>query len=435
MRINTQTKLKTHEGATAKRISVEDQLRRSVMSCMLWEKTFYESGEDIATRIMGLSDQCSQKFLSGLAVEARTVYKLRHAPLLILLAMIKKGGPIVAKAIEDTINRPDELTELVALYWRDGKRPLSKQMKLGLSKAFLKFNEYQFAKWNKPGDIKLRDVMFLTHAKPTKDKEDLFKRIANNELKTPNTWESRMAGGQGKCEVFTDLLKAGKLGYMALLRNLRGMLEAGVDHDLIKAAVLKPSPAVLPFRFLSAAKHAPMLEPQLDQAMMSVLDNQSKIAGKTSILVDVSGSMDFGKLSGKSELSRIDAACALAILLSGICEDLRVFTFSNQIVEVPARKGMALKDAIVRSQNHGGTDLGGAVMAVDKQVDYDRLIVISDEQSQTRVPDPKGKAYMINVASCQNGIGYGPWVHIDGFSEACVDFIQEHERANNLQTD
>lgn len=431
MRINTQTRLKTHEGAPAKHISIENQLRRTLLSCLLWEKNFYESGEDVATRILRLADQCDTKLLRSLAIEARTVFKLRHAPLLILLSMIKRGGNLVSKAIEDTINRPDEITELVALYWMDGKRPLSKQMKLGLSKAFLKFNEYQLAKWNRPGDVKLRDVLFLTHAKPTKDKEKLFKRLANNELETPNTWESRMAGGEDKKSVFEDLLKTNKLGYMALLRNLRGMNECNVDHDLIKKGILKPSAAVLPFRFISAAKYAPMFERELDEAMIKVMDNMDTLSGKTILLVDVSGSMTW-PLSGKSDLNRIDAANGLAILLSGICDNLRIFTFSQEIVEVPARKGMALCDAIIRSQPNVGTYMGRAISAVDKEVKYDRLIVITDEQSHDRVPDPKGKGYMVNVATAKNGVGYGAWTHIDGFSEACVDFIQEHERTNNI---
>jgi len=431
MRINIQTHLKTHESAPAKNISIENQLRRTLMSCLLWEKSFYESGEDVTARIMRLADQCNVETLCSLAVEARTVFKLRHAPLLILLVLIKKGGNKVAQAIEDTINRPDEITELVALYWMEGKRPLSKQMKIGLGKAFLKFNEYQLAKWNRPGDIKLRDVMFLTHAKPTKDKEDLFKRLSNNELATPNTWESRMAAGEDKKSVFENLLKTNKLGYMALLRNLRGMNEAGVDHNLIKEAILKPSASVLPFRFISAAKYAPLFERELDSAMLKMLDDMDQLAGKTVLLVDVSGSMDW-KLSSKSDLNRIDVANGLAILLSGICEDLRVFTFSNNIAEVAPRKGMALADAIHNSQPHGRTYLGGAVRCIDGNMKYDRLIVITDEQSHDVVPDPRGVGYMINVASNRNGVGYHAWTHIDGFSEACVDFIQEHERTDHL---
>jgi len=430
MRINTASKIYTHEGAPAKKINVKQQLRRSLMSCMLWEKSFYESGEDIATRILNLADQCDAKYLAELAVEARTAFKLRHAPLLILVALIKKGGNIVSKAIEDTINRPDEITELVAIYWKDGKRPLSKQMKIGLGRAFLKFNEYQLAKWNRPGDIKLRDVLFLTHAKPTKDKEALFKKLAETTLETPNTWESRMAAGENKKEVFTDLLSTGKLGYMALLRNLRGMLEVGVDQDLIKSAISKPAPSVLPFRFISAARHAPRLERDLDAAMIKILDDHSKLEGNTIILVDVSYSMT-SPLSSKSDLRCIDAANGLAILLSGICDSLRVLTFSNQVVEVPARSGMALGDVIWGSQSNGGTALGNAVRVVDQKCSYDRLIVITDEQSRDRVPDPKGLGYMINVSTNKNGVGYGPWVHIDGFSEACIDFIQEYETTNN----
>lgn len=428
MRINTQTRTQTHEGAPAKNISVEDQLKRSVLSCLLWEKQFYESGEDIAERIIRLSAQCSKEFVSSLAIRARTEYKLRHAPLLLLCDLISRGGAGVAETIESTINRPDELTELLAIYWRDGKRPISKQMKLGLSKAFCKFDEYQLSKWNRPGDIKIRDIMFLTHPKPKDDtQKELFKRVASDSLSTPDTWESKMAAGGDKKEVFTDLLKRKKLGYMALLRNLRNMIQAGVDESLVRDAISRPSVVVLPYRFIAASKHAPMYERDLDRAMLKILESKQRINGRTAILVDVSGSMH-APLSSKSDLTRIDAANGLAILLAGICENLRVFTFSHKVVEVPARQGMALGDAIYRSQPHGGTWLGNAVSLVDQQIPYDRLIVITDEQSHDRVPDPKGKGYMINVASFKNGIGYQSWTHIDGFSEACVDFIQEIEK-------
>lgn len=426
MRVNQAVKpIRTHEGATAKRISIEDQLKRSVMACLLFESNFYESGESIAERISSLADQCNPEFVADLAVKARIDYKLRHAPLLLLLSLIKKGK--ADKVIPKVINRPDEISELVAMYWMDGKRPLSAGMKRGLSAAFNKFDEYQFSKWNRDYAVKLRDVMFLCHPKPKNDDQAMvFKKLANKQLSTPNTWESRLTSGEDKKTVFTDLLNTNKLGYMALLRNLRGMLECGVDVDLIKSRLLETKGVVLPYRFIAAARYAPSLEPTLDKAMMKLLDDQERLKGKTIILVDVSGSMDY-KLSDKSDLNRIDAACGLSILLAGICDDLRVFTFSYDIVEVPPRKGMALSDAINRSQSHGGTRLGNAVMAMDK-FQYDRLIVITDEQSSDQVPDPKGNAWMINVAAHKNGVGYGAWKHIDGFSESCIDYIRESEK-------
>jgi len=141
------------------------------------------------------------------------------------------------------------------------------------------------------------------------------------------------------------------------------------------------------------------------------------------VLVDVSGSMD-ARLSAKSDLTRLDAAATLASVIPG---DVRVFTFSNEVVEVPARRGMAGVDAVVRSQPHGGTLLGQAVAHVNR-LKHDRLIVITDEQSHDRVPDPTAaKAYMVNVASDRNGVGYGKWTHIDGFSEAVLTYIREAE--------
>lgn len=132
-------------------------------------------------------------------------------------------------------------------------------------------------------------------------------------------------------------------------------------------------------------------------------------------------------LSARSDLRRIDAAAALASIVPG---NVRVFTFSEAVVEVPPRRGMAGVDAVIRSQPHAGTWLGRAVDALNREVQHDRLIVISDEQSHDAVPDPVASAaYMINVASALNGVGYGRWTHIDGFSESVLRFVVENERA------
>lgn len=88
---------------------------------------------------------------------------------------------------------------------------------------------------------------------------------------------------------------------------------------------------------------------------------------------------------------------------------------------------MALRDAVINSQHHGGTYLGAAVATVDEACDYDRLVVFTDEQSHDSVPAPKGKGYMINVASYKNGIDYGAWTHITGFSESVIEYIREAE--------
>lgn len=429
MRLNIASRIpvrRTHEGAPAKHIPAEAALRRSVLSCLLWENEFYEDGQHIADRIIEHAAAVDRETVSALAVEARTVYGLRHAPLMLLLDLIRRGGPGVADTIAETIRRADEITELVALYWRDGKRPLSKQMKLGLAKAFGKFSEYQLAKYDREGPVRLRDVMFLTHAKP-RDAEQaaLFMRVADRSLKTPDTWEVALSTGQDKKASFERLLREGKLGYLALLRNLRNMVEAGCDLELVKDAIVarKGADLVFPFRYVAAARAAPQLEPVIDQALCEAIASAPRLTGRTIVLVDVSGSMNC-RLSGRSDLTRMDAAAALASILHG---ELRLFTFSTDVVEVAPRRGMAGVDAVVQSQPHLGTRLGAAVKKVNR-LPHDRLIVITDEQSHDAVPDPKaGRAYMINVGSYRNGVGYGRWTHIDGFSEAVIRFITEVE--------
>lgn len=432
MKLNTSANLvmaKTHEGAPAKNISVLDQLRRSVLSCFLWENEFYEDGQQISKRIESLADKVSADKLAALAIEARKTHNLRHVPLLLLCCLTKKGGSVVSETIGQVISRADELSELLAVYWRNGKTPISKQMKLGLAQAFQKFDEYALAKYNRDGAIKLRDVLFLCHAKPKDRKQTaLWKRLVNDELKTPDTWEVMLSGGKDKKESFTELLKEGKLGYLALLRNLRNMTEAGVQTPLIRDAILvrKGADKVLPFRYIAAARACPQLEGVLDQALSENISQSPIMKGNTVVLVDVSGSMD-AKLSMKSDLMRIDAAAALASVIHA--DNLRVFTFSNAMAEVPPRRGMAGVDAIIRSQPHGGTYLGGAIQALNQNVKYDRLIVITDEQSHDRVPNPTGKNnYLINVASAKNGVGYGKaWTHLDGFSEGILRYIQAIE--------
>lgn len=417
----------THEGAPAAILSAEQRLRRSVLSCLLWEGEFYEDGESIAERIYTLALEVEPSRVADLAIEAREQMKLRHAPLILLCALIKSGGALVAPTIERVIQRADELSELVAIYWRNGKRPLSKQMKLGLARAFTKFDAYALAKYDRSGPVRLRDVLFLSHAKPKDEAQaELWKHLVTGTLSSPDTWEVALSGGADKAETFTRLLTERKLGYLALLRNLRNMDQAGVDEDLVKAAIVarKGAERILPFRYVAAARAAPRFEPWLDQALSETILEQPVFTGRTIVLVDVSGSMDC-PLSAKSDLTRMDAAATLAAIIPG---ELRVFTFSSDVVEVPPRRGMAGVDAVIRSQIYGGTELGKAVTKVNV-IKHDRLIVITDEQSSDQVPQPSAKlAYMINVASGRNGVGYGgAWTHIDGFSENVLSYIREQE--------
>lgn len=446
LKLNDAARPRTHEGAPAARTTPEQALRRSVLSCMLWEGEFYEDGVQIAGRIAELVPRVAAEKVAALAVEARERMKLRHAPLLLVREMARHASHrgLVAETLTRVIQRADELSEFVAIYWAGGRQPLSAQVKKGLATAFCKFDEYALAKYDRAGAVRLRDVLFLSHAKPVDAAQaDLWKRLAQNELVTPDTWEVALsavgrnedaeAHVMNKRQAWERLLTERKLGALALLRNLRNMLHAGVDEELIRKGMASmKTERVLPFRFLSAAKHAPALEQELEQAMFRSLEGRTaRLPGHTVFLVDVSGSME-SAISHRSELRRSDAAYGLAILLREIAEKVTIYTFSNEVRLVPARRGMALRDALDQSQAHGATYLGEALKKVEaaSRDNYDRLVIITDEQSHDRVPAPSGKGYVINVASNRNGVGYGAWTHIDGWSEAVVEYIAELETAD-----
>ncbi len=462
----------THEGANARRLTPEQQLRRSVLSCMLWEDTFYEDGESISGRIESLCKEVDPNVLAKLAVEARTKFKLRSVPVLLARSLAKKSGHprLIRKTIENVIQRPDEIYRFLELYWKEKKQPLSRQVKRALSNAIKKFNAASLAKYKGNEHVSLKDVIFLCHPKPANEEQaKLFRQViggfctcghshwvkeihknqeicpencgcttyVEDKLALADTWETAFTSTEGqktdefKKDTWERLLNERKLGPMALLKALRNMENVGVDTELIKSALnYMKVERILPFRFITADRYSGSFRKEIESAMMKCLKGHEKITGKTVLLVDVSGSMDHTDL--RSSYNRIDIANGLAILLREICEDISIYSFSNEVVKIMPERGFDLAKKIYDSQFHQGTYLGKALTGVAKKEEYyDRVIVITDEQSADNIDhfDPK-IGYMINVAPYQHGIDFGDqkWVGINGFSEAVIDFILQLEK-------
>lgn len=444
----------THEGAQAARTTPEQQLRRSVAACMLWESSFYEDGEDIAKRIAGLIPFCRPEFVAAVAFEARTKMKMRHVPLLVVreMARLPQHKALVGRLLADVIQRPDEIAEFLAIYWKQGREKISKQVKLGLARAFPKFNEYSLAKHNRDGAVKLRDALFLCHARPKDDEQAaVWKRLVDGTLVTPDTWEVALSGGANKKATFERLMADKALGALAFLRNLRNMKQAGVDKAPVVAyAQVADLSRVLPFRFVAAAKACPGWEDICDAMLLRAVSQAPKMPGKTVIVVDVSGSMYNGRnISAKSDITRVEAAGALAAIMREVCEDARIYatagndgTRIHATAEVPARRGMALVEKFTK-QGFAGELGGGGIFLhqclawiKEREHSADRLIVFTDEQDcdlklKPETADAFGAYnYLLNISVEKNGIGYKPqWVHIDGFSEAVIDFIRQFEQA------
>ncbi len=442
------------------------ELERAVATCLLFERTYYESGLRLAQRIASLCDHVTDVQLSELAVRARNEWRLRHVPLWLCRQLARLGSPLTSKTMAVVIQRPDEMTEFLSLYWKSQEgRTLSKQVKLGLRLAYEKFSPYQLAKWNRDGEVKLRDVLFMVHAVPSITKEEeadwkpspesvalainrkgyqrghtqrhrtgqgeVFRKLIDGELEPPDTWEVALSAGANKLETWTRLLEEKKLGQMALLMNLRNMKQAKVPDRVVREAILSASyrGKALPFRYVTAARHAPHLADVLSEAMLNAIDRSQPLGGKTAIIVDVSASMD-AELSGKSTMSRMDVGAALAVLVREVCESVRVFSFSHQIVEVMNVRGLPLVTGILNSQAHGGTYLGAATTAVMRDERFDRILVVTDEQAHDSLPKcGVSNGYLINVAPYQPALPakHMGWTRISGWSERIMDWIHLEE--------
>lgn len=447
-RSNSEGAILTHEGAPASiHLTPEQQLRRLVSSCFLWDDEFYVDGATIAEQIEKAAMAVEPAVLGRIAVETRNVAHLRHVPLL-LLDILTYRAPDYAGAVAQCMRRADDPAELIALHLtrrdllnKNRAKSIPASIRKGIELAMQTgrdFGRYGLAKYER-GDalVKLRDVFRLVRPRPlNREQSDLWKMAIAGELEATDTWEHELMIGKDKRATFTRLLREDKLGYMALLRNLRNMERANVDRKLITDAIRarKGAARVLPFRYVAAARAVPTFEQAIDEALRNCVSEMRPLEGGTTVLVDVSHSMN-AKLSEKSDLTRMDAAATLASVIPG---DRRVFTFSTNIVEVAARVGMAGIEQIIGSQPHMNTYLGAACRAMDGlRQRTRRLIVITDEEShdEVRVPTHYERRYLINVASAQHGVSYGnphldepEWsAHLDGFSENVIKFIRELE--------
>src|SRR5690606_26661355 len=138
------------------------------------------------------------------------------------------------------------------------------------------------------------DVLFLCHAKPENDQQaETWKQLVEGTLPSPDTWEVGLSTGGDKKETFERLIKEEKLGYFALIRNLRNMSQAGVDRKMVLKAIRARkggAEKVLPFRYVAAVRAAPEYSEALNDALIKTVEELPKLSGATVVLVDISGS-------------------------------------------------------------------------------------------------------------------------------------------------
>ena len=424
----------THEGAKASKTSSFQKLERTVLSCLLGENNFYEDGFSVEARIRELMLDTDKENCIKLLRRAKQDYHLRHVPLYMLCVLAEKRE-LSKELVVETITRADEITELLALYLKDGKKPLPKQMEKGIGLAFAKFDEYQLSKYkNNKKSVSLRDALRLCHAKPANEAQSaLYKKLLNDELATPLTVETELSAGKDKKEVFTHLLDENRLGALALLRNMQNMKEAGVDSYKIAEAIKKMNVrGIMPYNFYSANLHSDgAYSKYLEEAAMKAAKDFDKLPGKTLFMVDTSGSMS-ARLSEKSNVTRAVAAASLAAIIAEVCDFAEVYTFDGEAHKQTYR-GFALAD--ICSKACGSTCLRKSTNQAVGDKAYDRLIIITDEQTSyydgrfSEAVRAIPKKYIIDVGCCEHGIEYNKhYTHICGFSDGVFKYLANYEK-------
>ncbi|MGD9157680.1 MAG: VWA domain-containing protein [Desulfobacteraceae bacterium] len=466
-RLDKTARLAGGYGPFAAKQDAEALLRRAVMSCLLWEDLAYESDGSVAKNIKELIAQVDPKTVYDIAIEAKFKQKLRHVPLFIAreMARLDSHKSLVGDLLSKIIVRADELAEFVAIYWKDGKQPLSKQVKIGLAAAFNKFDEYQLYKYNSAKEIKLRDVMFLVHPNPgqlnttgvtagpvnkpsykrgevLRHEGSLLDKLTNGTLEQANTWENSFMTGKDKKQTWIDLIESKKAGALAFVRNLRKMEEIGVPEETILKGFKTVNPRwLLPLTYMAAARHAPKYMREIEELMLRGLAMAPRLKGHTVFAIDVSGSMS-APVSGKTLFTRMHVAAAMAMLASEMCERISVYATAGSDWKrehatelIKPYRGFALSDAVIEARGR----LGGGGIFTRQCLEYireretgtpDRIIIFSDSQDcdhpHKRIPNPFGRNnYIVDVSSHKHGINYdGLWTaEVSGWSEHFLAYI------------
>ncbi|MBP2618948.1 TROVE domain-containing protein [Chryseobacterium jejuense] len=416
------TRVINHEGAKAYMMTPAEELYSAVVTTGLSDLT-YEKGNDRLERIQSLIQKNDPEFVAKLAVYARKDMHLRSIPLVLATELAKEtsGTDLVSRTVDGVIQRADEITELLAYYQLANERTetkklnrLSKQIQKGLVKSFNKFDEYQFAKYNRKGDVTLKDALFLVHPKAKdENQQTIFNKIVYDILETPYTWEVELSVlGQQK---FTDeaekkqafktkweeLIFSNKLGYMATLRNLRNILEAGVSPEAMSkvCSYLSDERAVsnskqLPFRFLAAYRELKKINSPYLSSVWNALEEAVLVSGQnikgfgfnTSVVIaaDVSGSMQ-KSVSPKSKILLYDIGLLMSMILQSKCQNVTTGIFGDRWLRVPMPKQGILNnvDAFYKREGEVGYSTNGYLVIEDlikrKEI-VDKVMLFTDTQ-------------------------------------------------------
>ena len=363
---------------------------------------FYRSEDETIDTIRQLVHRMpDKKFAAKAAIYARTKFGMRSVSHLVAgeIANTVKGEEWTKNFYDKVVYRVDDMAEIFSFYTSQYGTPIPNSLKKGLAMAFDKFDEYQLGKYRGEGrDVKLIDIVNLVHPKPVEKNSEALKKLVKDELRSKNTFQVGLSeiGKKDTTDEQKEEMKAAewkrlivekKLGYFALLKNLRNILEQSpesipyaitmlTDRSLIKKSL------VLPFRFTTAIgeieKVSGVYTTQVRQVLVSLntaidlsLDNVPKFDGSTLVVLDESGSMNGQPI----EIGALFAA----VLVKANNADYMSFSDSARYINLnPADSTLTITKGIINGIESGGTNFHAIFEEANKV--YNRIIILSDMQ-------------------------------------------------------
>ncbi len=367
----------------------------SILFTSFVQDQFYRSADDGIRRVRELLDEVDPLFAAKTAVHARTKYHMRSITHVIAAEIVHrvKGEQWTRPFIRTVVQRVDDMTEIMAYYMQTfGVRPVPNALKRGLADAFGKFDAYQLARYRGEGNaVKLVDVVNLVRPKGNEKNSDAFRQLVAGELRQTETWEAKMSATEGdaeaKAEVWKQQLESGRIGYMALVRNLRNILQQAPELTLKACVLLEDGDRVrgsrmLPFRFVTAIEEISKLSgAEARKVVMSLsvaaemsLANVPDLDGETVILLDHSGSMNMGNKPAINIGSLFTA-----IMAKKMGADVIVFDTKAAYRQYnPNDSVLTIRDQFVAGSWGGGTNFQIGIETMNRK--YDRIIILSDMQ-------------------------------------------------------
>lgn len=461
-------------GGTAYSMDKKIKLVTQVLTSFFGEPKYYgDNTKEIVESIKYMAE-VDPEFLSKLAIYAREIFYLRSIAHVIVaeLAYSIEGKPYIRETIYRVVQRPDDMTEILAYYLFNYGKPIPNSLKKGISDCYKKFTEYHLAKYNRKQDVRLKDVLCLTRPNPeNKTRASLWKKVLEDNLEVPVTWETKLSAEGNKKEVWEELIEENRLGYMALLRNLRNIIQSGAKNiDKVYNYLQDPDAIAkskqLPFRFFSAYRELEHL-PVASNQVFDVLENALEISasnlpyfnGTTFLVNDNSGSMQ-STLSARSKITYNDVGSLLMSIAQRFCENSYTSVFGTNFKVVSASSRSGIIDNMYKFKN---VDVRYSTQAwkafkwlVDEELYVDRIILFSDMQCysirhgsktpQQYVEEYKGKVNSNVWVHSLDLAGYGTQQFVGknvnlmaGWNDKVLEFIKLTEDgienlANEIET-